>query len=74
MAEIGSSSKLKQLTDLWLRHNRRTDISALATITPHRKRKLKDDKFFSAVQSACGFAQAATGPFYCPADQTVVIN
>jgi uncharacterized protein len=25
--------------------------------------------FSGAVQSACGFAQAAMGPFYCPADQ-----
>jgi uncharacterized protein len=30
---------------------------------------------FSGVdQSACGFAQAAMGPFYCPADQTVYID
>ncbi|HBI14755.1 MAG TPA: flagellar biosynthesis protein FlgM [Desulfobulbaceae bacterium] len=30
--------------------------------------------FSAAVQSACGFAQAATGPFYCPADQKVYID
>jgi hypothetical protein len=30
--------------------------------------------FSGAVQSACGFAQAAVGPFYCPADQTVYID
>jgi len=27
--------------------------------------------FRNAVQSACGFAEAATGPFYCPGDQKV---
>jgi predicted metalloprotease len=30
--------------------------------------------FDGAVQSACGHAQAAVGPFYCPADQKVYID
>lgn len=30
--------------------------------------------FSGAVQSACGFAQSAVGPFYCPADQKVYID
>lgn len=30
--------------------------------------------FSGAVQSACGFAQAAMGPFYCSADQNVYID
>jgi predicted metalloprotease len=30
--------------------------------------------FTEAVQSACGFAQAAVGPFYCPDDQKVYID
>ncbi|OPY10172.1 MAG: putative neutral zinc metallopeptidase [Syntrophaceae bacterium PtaB.Bin038] len=30
--------------------------------------------FTGAVQSACGFAQAAMGPFYCPQDHRVCIN
>ncbi len=30
--------------------------------------------FSGAVDSACGFAQAAIGPFYCPADQRVYLD
>ena len=30
--------------------------------------------FTGAVRSACGYAEAAVGPFYCPADQKVYID
>ena len=30
--------------------------------------------FNSAVESACGYAQSATGPFYCPGDEKVYID
>src|SRR5581483_818770 len=30
--------------------------------------------FRDAVQSGCGLAQSATGPFYCPADQRIYID
>lgn len=30
--------------------------------------------FSSAVQSACGLSESATGPFYCPGDEKIYID
>jgi predicted metalloprotease len=38
----------------------------------YREPKLR--LFAKAEQSACGFAQAATGPFYCPSDQRIYLD
>ncbi|HSC26376.1 MAG TPA: neutral zinc metallopeptidase [Vicinamibacterales bacterium] len=39
-----------------------------------RYRRTTTVLFRDAIQSACGFAQSATGPFYCPADQRVYLD
>lgn len=40
----------------------------------HRYEKPTLVLFAGAVQSACGFAQAAVGPFYCPAERKLYID
>jgi uncharacterized protein len=47
------------------------------TLFPQMGKTYQEPKlvlFSDAVQSACGFAQAAMGPFYCAADSTVYID
>ena len=39
-----------------------------------RYTRTKVDLFRDAIQSACGFAESATGPFYCPRDQKVYLD
>jgi predicted metalloprotease len=39
-----------------------------------RYRRTKVVLFRDSIQSACGFAQSATGPFYCPEDQQVYLD
>ncbi len=48
-----------------------------AQVFPRLGSQYRDAKlvlFTDSVRSACGFAQAATGPFYCPGDQKVYID
>lgn len=49
-----------------------TDVLPQQTGTPYRHAKLV--LFRDATQSGCGSADAATGPFYCPADEKVYID
>ena len=62
--------KLVDFVDAVMRDAQQTWASKLgARYQPTRARIFRD-----AVQSTCGFAQSATGPFYCPGDQLVYLD
>lgn len=51
--------------------------SQWARLLPAMGAEYRDAKlvlFRDAVQSACGYAESATGPFYCPGDEKVFID
>jgi uncharacterized protein len=54
---------------LHLRRGRR-----LLAQSPHPYRRAKLVLFRDYTQSGCGFAEAATGPFYCPSDEKAYID
>ncbi len=43
-------------------------------LIPDRYQETRATLFRQAIDSACGFAQSATGPFYCPADRRVYLD
>ncbi len=45
-----------------------------ADLLGDRYRETRAVLFRDAIQSTCGFAQSATGPFYCPADGKVYLD
>lgn len=54
-----------------VQHTWETQLPA-QTSTGYRHAKLV--LFRDGIQSACGFAQSATGPFYCPGDEKVYLD
>ena len=52
----------------------RDDQETWASILGSRYQPTKVVLFRDQIQSACGFAQAVTGPFYCPEDRRVYLD
>ena len=48
--------------------------AAWADILGSRYEQTRVVLFTDAIQSACGFAESATGPFYCPSDRKVYLD
>lgn len=72
-AKTAGEEKLKDFVTFVLNDNQETWTKLLATEgTPYRRAKLV--LFRNEVESACGSAESATGPFYCPGDQKVYID
>jgi hypothetical protein len=59
------SAILKNTEDVW------NDVLKTST-TPYKEPKLR--LFAGQVQSACGIAGSATGPFYCPGDSRIYLD
>ena len=68
-----AEEELAQFVGFVLDDAQQTWTEVLAgTEQPYRDAKLV--LFRDSVDSACGFAQAASGPFYCPGDERVYID
>jgi predicted metalloprotease len=48
--------------------------AAWTELLPGQYEETRAVLFRDAIQSACGFAQSATGPFYCPGDRRVYLD
>ena len=72
-ARTASEEKLKEFVTFVLNDNQDTWTKLLAEQgAQYRRAKLV--LFRDSVDSACGAAESATGPFYCPGDQKVYID
>jgi uncharacterized protein len=72
-AKTASEEKLKEFVTFVLNDNQDTWTRLLAEEgAQYRRAKLV--LFRDVVDSACGSAESATGPFYCPGDQKVYID
>ena len=72
-ATTPEEEELVEFVSYVLDHAQATWTELLPRIgAPYREAKLV--LFRGAIDSACGFAQSATGPFYCPGDQKVYID
>ncbi len=72
--ESAAEHRDAQLVSFVLDDSQKTWADLLPEQTGHPYRKAKLVLFRNSTQSGCGAADAATGPFYCPADERVYID
>jgi predicted metalloprotease len=74
VTETASEQKLRQFIEFVLADAQGTWDQALGQQTGTQYQHARLVLFRDAVESACGFAQSASGPFYCPADNKIYID
>jgi len=70
---VASSPEEERLVDMVGAVMKDTQVT-WGGLLPNKYQETRATLFRDSIQSACGFAQAATGPFYCPADQKVYLD
>jgi predicted metalloprotease len=73
-ARDAAEQPLVEFVSFVLDDAQKTWTQALPSATGTQYRNAKLVLFREATDSGCGFAQSATGPFYCPADEKVYID
>jgi predicted metalloprotease len=74
VTETAEEQKLRQFIEFVLGDAQTMWDNTLAQQTGTDYQHARLVLFRDAVESACGFAQSASGPFYCPADNKIYID
>ena len=74
VTETAEEQKLRQFIEFVLGDTQTMWDNTLAQQTGTAYQHARLVLFRDAIESACGFAQSASGPFYCPADNKIYID
>jgi uncharacterized protein len=73
-ARKAREEKSAQLVEFTVKDSQDTWTQLLPAETGVPYRRAKGVLFWDATESACGFAESASGPFYCPGDEKLYID